>query len=245
MKKLLILLFPITLLLTSCILFQTTDPKKLAEPEELNYETKTINEETEKYFIDITYPEFDNSDELNDVINDSIDVEIELFLDEIEDTELEPGDEFFIGKYSLYVNFEIYSANTDIVSIAFPTSTYMSGAAHPMNYTDTLNYNFVTGEEIELVDMFVPDTDYWTAISYSTTPKLKEVLLEDDLSYDDWIEEGAGPEPENFIAFSLTDEGFVFHFDPYQVAPYAAGPQRIEVPFDELYAILLPPWNGE
>jgi hypothetical protein len=41
---------------------------------------------------------------------------------------------------------------------------------------------------------------------------------------------------ENFF---LTSEGLGFHWDPYEIAPYAAGPIEIIIPYDELAEALV------
>ncbi|MDR0761084.1 MAG: RsiV family protein [Treponema sp.] len=41
--------------------------------------------------------------------------------------------------------------------------------------------------------------------------------------------------PENFF---LTAGGFGFHWDPYEIAPYAMGPIEVLVPYDELMSTL-------
>jgi hypothetical protein len=36
----------------------------------------------------------------------------------------------------------------------------------------------------------------------------------------------------------LTTEGLVFHWDPYEIAPYSFGPVEVIIPYDELEEIL-------
>ena len=217
------------------------------EAPKLTYETVEFDEETDSYIIDIEYPQFSNAENVNEVIKEKVMNGIDMFHEEIDIMELNPEDlgEFFIGKNGYYVMYDVSLYTDDIISIAFYESVYWSGAAHPMSYTETFNYDVKENRELGLLDFFVPDTLFWEAISSVVVPKIKQKLYEDEFVEDEWIDDGAGPEPENFHQFTLTEDGFVFHFDPYVVAAYAAGPQRIEVPFSELYAILLPPWNGE
>ncbi|MFR5645408.1 MAG: RsiV family protein [Bilophila wadsworthia] len=42
------------------------------------------------------------------------------------------------------------------------------------------------------------------------------------------------PEAENFSSFALTPEGIRIFFQPYQVAPWAAGSQVVDIPLDAL-----------
>ena len=45
---------------------------------------------------------------------------------------------------------------------------------------------------------------------------------------------GYTPEAENFSSFALTPEGIRIFFQPYQVAPWAAGSQVVDIPLDAL-----------
>jgi hypothetical protein len=49
---------------------------------------------------------------------------------------------------------------------------------------------------------------------------------------------GTTPEEKNFANFFLDNQEFVLLFPPYQVAPYAAGPQTLRIPLPELSNIL-------
>jgi hypothetical protein len=40
--------------------------------------------------------------------------------------------------------------------------------------------------------------------------------------------------PENFASLTLIPSGIRINFQPYQVAPWAAGAQRVDIPLDEL-----------
>ena len=51
---------------------------------------------------------------------------------------------------------------------------------------------------------------------------------------DDMLRSGTAPEAENFSSFALTPEGIRIFFQPYQVAPWAAGPQVVDIPLDAL-----------
>lgn len=201
--------------------------------------------ETGTYMVEAQYPKLDYSEKINQMIEDMIYTEADLFAEEAASLGLteEEIEESAFGKSGLWITYEIYLLNDDYISIAFETSVYNSGAAHPYSYTEVFNYDVKNDKELLLVDMFVPDTMFWEAISSVVVPKLNLKLNEDEFAVDEWIEEGAGPDPQNFHSFTITEDGFVFHFAPYEVAAYAAGPQKVEVSFDELSAILMPEWQ--
>jgi hypothetical protein len=55
-----------------------------------------------------------------------------------------------------------------------------------------------------------------------------------------WIQEGAGPRTDNFARWALVEEGLTIFFDPYQVAPWAAGPQAVTIPRAALAEVAAP-----
>ncbi|MBD3157059.1 DUF3298 domain-containing protein [Candidatus Peregrinibacteria bacterium] len=205
---------------------------------------QTFSEETGIYIVQADYPKLDYSEKINSMIKEEIDTEIDLFIEEAKSLELtkEEIEEKNYGKSGLWITYEIYRMDDMYLSIAFDSSIYNSGAAHPYSYTWVFNYDVQRDKELFLIDMFVPDTMFWEAISSVVVPKLNKKLYGDTTIEDEWIAEGAGPDPQHFHAFTITEDSFVFHFAPYEVAAYAAGPQRITVPFSELDAILMPEW---
>jgi hypothetical protein len=54
------------------------------------------------------------------------------------------------------------------------------------------------------------------------------------------VAEGLTPELANFNDFELTSQGIKIYFPPYQVAPYASGPQEVKIPYAVLEKILRP-----
>ncbi len=49
--------------------------------------------------------------------------------------------------------------------------------------------------------------------------------------------------PDNYKNWALTPTSIVFFFDPYQVASYAAGPQKVEIPFTSFTSGLAAPFD--
>ena len=48
------------------------------------------------------------------------------------------------------------------------------------------------------------------------------------------LKDGTEPLVENFSSLTLTPEGICINFQPYQVAPWAAGVQKVNMPLEEL-----------
>ncbi len=54
----------------------------------------------------------------------------------------------------------------------------------------------------------------------------------------DFIKQGTTATEASFASFFFDNSEFVLLFPPYQVAPYAAGPQTLRIPRSELEDIL-------
>lgn len=247
MKKLITLLFAIVLF-SSCIPVSTdtqptenTQPDTTIEPETNNegeVQTLAITEEENTYTINVQYPQLVGLSELNENLKTMALIEVNAFKDQMADLEIdEEIENEFLGS-TLEGNYEIYRNDAIIFSVAHEYYVYISGAAHPNTYTATFNWDFE--KEIEWVDVISGDQDIPLILSEMVKPRLYEMLETDENVVDDWIEEGAGPDAANFDNFTITSESIVIYFDPYEVAAYAAGPQKVEIPFEDLGVLLNP-----
>ncbi|MHC1781583.1 MAG: DUF3298 domain-containing protein [Anaerolineaceae bacterium] len=135
---------------------------------------------------------------------------------------------------SFLSGYSVYSANEKLISIRLEFSTYMAGAAHPYSYVRPINYDLSGGELVFLDGLFRPDAEYLPFLSDFCQKQLTEKLGID------LFMEGLTPTLENFRSWGLTPGGLWIEFDPYQVAPYAAGPQQVLIPFDKMKDLLAP-----
>jgi len=133
------------------------------------------------------------------------------------------------------LGFTVLSPPGDLISLQFLINGYSAGAAHPYHYTRTFNYQLSTGQELTLDQLFLPGADYLNALANYCQTELQQRL-----GSEVFFVEGAGPQPENYQNWNLSFEGLVITFDEYQVAPYAAGPQTVVVPYSALADILDP-----
>ena len=135
----------------------------------------------------------------------------------------------------LGVGYTVSLANDDLISIEFSVGSYYSGAAHPNSYTEVLNFDLKNGKVIRLGELFNPGAKYLQAISnYSIGDLKKQAKDKQGKLDDDWIQRGAGPDAENYKSWTISRKGLAINFDSYQVAPYAAGPQRVFIPYSAL-----------
>lgn len=139
---------------------------------------------------------------------------------------------------TLEIQYNVLGQRGDIWSIQFLFYFYADGAAHPGQYSISANYDLTNGREVTLDELFLPGVDYLTALA--------DICKNDILTRNPGFESftnGADPLPENYRRWNLSNEGsLVITFDEYQVAPYAAGPQMVNIPVSQLHDIANP--NG-
>lgn len=141
------------------------------------------------------------------------------------------------GPLALDIQYETVGFSEDYVSLNFVIYTF-SGGAHGMTYFEAFTFDLANDVELALDDIFQPGVAYLDEIAPMAIAALTEQL--GDMADAEWIAQGAGPLPENYQDWLLTPDALVFIFEPYQVAAYAAGPQRVTILLAELQDILAP-----
>jgi hypothetical protein len=136
---------------------------------------------------------------------------------------------------SLDVTYTLVSQVGDLWSFKFDIAFYSDGAAHPGSNSTTLNYDLGQGRELVLSDLFLPNSNYLEVIANYCTAELMKQPYSDSFFLD-----GAKPTLENYRNWNITPDGLLITFDTYQVAPGAAGPQTVVVPYSELQAVVNP-----
>ena len=136
---------------------------------------------------------------------------------------------------SFDVHSSLVSTAGDLLSLKMVADEYVDGAAHPFQFTVTLNYDLAAGRELSLGDLFLLGATYLdTLAAYCKTQ-----LAGRDIDFEAFAS-GADPTPDNYHNWNITSDGLLITFDEYQVAPYAAGPQTVTVPYSELKGSLDP-----
>jgi hypothetical protein len=152
----------------------------------------------------------------------------------------EPRPEGSMGS-DLGIGYTIHLAQDDLVSLQFDIGSYYQGAAHPNSYTETLNYDLKNGKQLKLADLFKPGSKYLQALSTYCNADLKKQWKEKNAELvEDMLKDGTAPTAKNYESWTITKRGIGINFDSYQVAPYAAGPQFVMVPYSALKEIIKP-----
>lgn len=122
-----------------------------------------------------------------------------------------------------------------IISLRFAIHGVISGMPRSYRKHRVLNYNFDTGNVIELSDLFVSGSNYLEVIANSARNKLSKILTDKSrMAY------GSSATAENYSNWNITPRGLRITFDREQVAPSIYGSQTITIPYAELAEIIDP-----
>jgi peptidoglycan-N-acetylglucosamine deacetylase len=180
---------------------------------------ETITENPKGYEITAAYP-ITQSEGLTAMFRDFVTDQIEGFkTDTTEAGELPEG----FRDMTLDITYEEFRnklADNYVFLIYSDT-----GGAHGLQTTKTFSYD-EKGNQIQLKDLFTNGAKGLGVISDYVQKELAKREFADKA----WIAEGSAPTEENYQNFVIEDTGVTFIFDPYQVAPYAAGTQKVLVP---------------
>ncbi len=140
---------------------------------------------------------------------------------------------------TLDVRYEFRYATDDLISVEFTESSYSRGAAHGNSLTTVLNYDVKNNRKLSLGDLFSAK-NYLSILSNYCMKDLRDRAKNDSESMisEEMMQSGASPHADNYRAVAIAKKGLWVTFDPYQVAPYAAGPQYVLVPYSALKDII-------
>ena len=100
-----------------------------------------------------------------------------------------------------------------------------TGGVHGLQATKTFAFS-QEGKPLGIAELFTNGKDGLKTIA----PYVQKELMKLDFAEKSWVEEGAAPDEVNYQNFTIDEKGITFIFDPYQVAYYAAGGQKVTVP---------------
>jgi hypothetical protein len=208
---------------------------------------KTIAEEGEYYDIEASYPAEtllarEASPAANEkavtILRSFIDGEIRRFKENGNFENLTETDIAMFGyadgrKQLLEISFEEYQSEE---TLSFVFTIYQDTlGAHGNTFFRTFVFDRNTGEGLVLHDLFASSA-YLNSLSGISRNTLMASL--GDSADAGMIDQGTTPYEDNFQAWYLDADTLVILFPPYQVAPYASGPQKVEIPLSELNEIL-------
>jgi hypothetical protein len=197
-----------------------------------------------KYEVDVQYPQLNGSgspnyEKFNQTVRSMVTKRVAAFKAEMAPSADEPPVELPAESMGsdLSIGYSIALAQDDLISVVFDVGSYSAGAAHPNSYSEVVNFDLRNGKQLKLSDLFRPGSKYLQSIAAYCIADLKKQGKQqggESMLDDDWIQRGAVPDAENYGSWTIGRKGLGVIFDAYQVAPYAAGPQHVLVPYSAL-----------
>jgi hypothetical protein len=207
------------------------------------YQTITIGEKTFEdsgkgpdYTIKAVTPVLvGSSDPRVEKFNQTVAARVQEAIDRFkQDLAMQPVTPISAGSY-FSLTYVPISPPGNLLSLQRHIEGYSDGAAHPYHITSSYNYDLEKGQEITLDQLFLPSAEYLTFIANYCSAELNKRNIGFEMFSD-----GVKPLPENYTVWNVSADGLVITFNEYQVAPYAAGPQEVTIPFTVLKDIINP-----
>lgn len=133
--------------------------------------------------------------------------------------------------FSLHISYNVARSSDRAVSVIFEVDSY-TGGVH--GNTDILvrTYDMQSGRLLTPEHIFEDVESALQMMSTYCATALRIALGE--AVVEDMLKAGTSPDMDNFLALALGPHGVRVYFQPYQVAPWSAGPQTVDIPLDAL-----------
>ncbi|HSW68942.1 MAG TPA: RsiV family protein [Gammaproteobacteria bacterium] len=191
------------------------------------------------YTIDLTYPQIAGENispqakKFNELVTDIVNKNVQQFKNYVKadmpHMQTLPDS---VKQNSLKMSYDIdmiKPAKTVLITVRLVIEGMQAGRAHPYHTHQVLNFDLNNGKILTLGNLFKPHTNYLNMFSKYSSKELNAKLQ------DKWmIKEGTAPLAKNYQQWNLKDKGILITFEEYQVAPYFAGKQEVEIPYSKL-----------
>jgi hypothetical protein len=222
----------------------------------VSFQTKTLRLESQGgcksdtlqcAYFEVTYPEFSGLDPgVQKVVEKKIDAAVsmgnpesqgrtmkeigEIFIKDFEDFKTEIPDAFGGWHYTAKANVEVLVDSLLSLSV---NDEYYTGGAHGGSGVYFININPKTGQEFTLENLLKPNyNEALTSIGNKIFRETRQ--LADTASLSDHYFEFPENKFELNKNYGFKKEGIVFFYNSYEIAPYAAGPTEVLIPYSEL-----------
>lgn len=132
---------------------------------------------------------------------------------------------------SVDLDYDVVLATDELLSIYLNAYHYGIGAAHSVQTSFTVNYDFRSGRLLKLMDLFAVRARSLRFISRYCTNELSKnnpYLFKEELS----------ASVKNYESWNITKQGIRFNFDACKVDGCAAGEKHVEISFAEFKGML-------
>ncbi len=182
---------------------------------ETEMKVESVYEETSVYKIEARYPQFGIS-----AVDAYIKAVVDKAITAFKEYPANPAGSA-VTQNEFTGSFDSVYVGSDIVSVSLIISEY-TGGAHPNTVIIGVNVDRNTGREILLDDALWMIGKTLPQVAEQSLKELKATLGGNIIA-----PEGADPTVQNYSTFLVTKEKVTFIFNSYQVAPYAAGQQKV------------------
>lgn len=226
---------------------QTKQHAKIKIPDTLSYTTKNFDrifpecEGDDCTTYSLEYIEISNKE--YHFINDSIRVELmgsytsmddaaDDFFDEYEEVTLDIGNEGFNPPWAHELNVSVDFNKEGLFTVSYGYYGYFGGA-HGMPGFSSVNYDLATKQELTFYDLVnVADSTDLQFVGEKYFRLDNNLDLETDLAEAGYFWENTGFYFSDI--FTLSDDGLIFTYSPYEIGPYAIGMPSVTIPYAEL-----------
>ncbi len=201
------------------------------------YQKITFEEELDYLETEISYPEFKNHPELNKMISNTILNDLKNFKSYSKSEwknrqALNKNGSAKLSKYEYHVQTEV-TGTKKLISVLINTYSY-NGGAHGNTTLKSFCYDITEKKYLNIQQ--VTGFSYNTLSEYCRNHLYKKLINEnkklnptEEDSMRQMINTGAFPQAANYEIFTVDGNKIFVYFEPYSVAPYSYGIQKIQV----------------
>lgn len=121
----------------------------------------------------------------------------------------------------------------------FGTNAVFSGGRHPERTCTSANYDLITGDVLTLASIMSPTakaSDFCDLVLKGLSELGSKKYLYDN--YTTTVQQRFTVDPSQDESWYFSQTGLCFYFAPYEIAPYASGVIKVEIPFEKLTGLL-------
>ena len=132
---------------------------------------------------------------------------------------------------------KVKNQSAKMLAIEYSDYSYLGGA-HPNSFLTYSNYNLENGEQVSLDDCFNKDyEEQLNSIGEKIFRQQKNLTSKSDLNSEGyWFDENKFELNDNF---AIIQNGLLFYFNAYDIAPYAMGSTELIIPYSEIKQLIL------
>ena len=197
------------------------------------YKMTTVSEKNAVFEAEIAYPQFAGFDDLNSLIKSRTLGAYNDFKSSAQKTrrELENASAKKLPPFEYAAACDSIIVSDKYISMLFTAYRY-EGGAHGETQLDSITYDKALKKEVSITeasglsikDIATQCKDYFMKrLSYGgNSAEAKKART-------DWIAEGTIPEAGNYQTFTYDGKTLTVYFEPYTVAPYSEGVQKVTI----------------